>query len=342
MAVVKTAERWVCDLFFKNKRLDEGYVTAVWDLNRDPMSFDFAWFLVGAELFSKKNGKDSFFVNFIRSSDAVEIGPPGQRIIDVSEVHWRFENIVLPLINLFPACIGHSVVPKTQNLSKTLKGKLVYPEFYDGKYTPSSDHHRDVCLSKEKFLGFRAPLQGIRSIKSWKKANKITKNIVTITLRQYDYDQVRNSNVFEWVKFANLVFKQGLTPVFIPDTYACFELDDRLDGFIVFQDPCWNLGLRMALYEESYLNFFVSNGPVAIAMLNKKIKVIYIKLSVEDSLESGIDVYENRGLKVGQRRYDFAEEYQVLSWEEDSFENIRDEFYRFLKEYPPPDISTLR
>ena len=42
----------------KNKSyIDADEVLAVYDLNSQPITFDFAYFLVGAEVFAKQNGK---------------------------------------------------------------------------------------------------------------------------------------------------------------------------------------------------------------------------------------------------------------------------------------------
>ena len=39
------------------------------------------------------------------------------------------------------------------------------------------------------------------------------------------------------------------------------------------------------------------------------------------------------GLKPDQRRYDFAEAFQWLSWKRDSFENIKSEFLEFESQF---------
>jgi hypothetical protein len=339
MTSIKIAKRWIFSFSSKGNESDDDYLTAVYDLNAYPTTFDFVYFLVAAELFANKHGKNSFAVLIVQRKSVLE-DEIYKAVIDEHNVQWRFENIILQMISLYPVCIGYSVLPKTSNVSEEIKGRLVYPEFYDGTYTPAN-FYREVYLSKNKFTGLFAPVQGIKQINLWKDANGITSNIVTITLRQSDYDKVRNSNIDEWVKFAQLIKGEGFTPVFVPDTDICFERDQRLDGFIVFRDPCWNMGLRMALYEEAYLNYFVPNGPSVIAIFNKKVKGICMKYAVPGSLQSTNKVFKERGLRIGQRKYDFPEASQVLSWETDNFENICDEFYKFLAAYPKSSKSIL-
>ena len=330
LATVKKSKRWVGGGFFENESHDQDYVTAIYDLNSNAITFDFAHFLMGAELFSRKNGKASFLVWFVQESNDLEKDETYNSIVDECSVKWRFENIVLPLINLCPACVGYSVLPKMMNISEAVKGKLVYPDLYDGKYTPGMDYKDIYILARQgEFVGLRASAQGLRYIKSWRDANSLTGKIVTITIRSYGYDTNRNSNIGEWVKFAELIKAKDFMPVFVPDTDVCFERDHRLDGFIVFREPCWNLGLRMALYEDASLNFFVSNGPAGIAQLNKSVRYVCMKTIVPNSLHATEELFKDRGVKIGQRKYDFAEEYQILSWSEDSAENILDEFNRF-------------
>ena len=309
-------------------------MTAVYDLNFCPPTFDIAFFLVAAELFAKKNGKSSFVVLLVPSNNDTEKNKEYHSVVDDNSIQWRIENIALPLIGLYPACIGHSMLPKSSNVSRALKAKQVYPEFYDGKFAPY-DFYREVIHTKNKFTGFRASAQAFRYLDSWKRTNTITGKIVTITLRKYGYDLARNSYIEEWVKFADYIRMEGFTPVFVPDTDTSFESDKRLDNFIVFRDPCWNLGLRMALYEESYLNFVPTGGPSALAHLNSKTKSICMKYSVPGTQSSRENLKE-KGVRDGQRQFDFAEGYHALVWEEDTFENIREEFNRFLASQSEP------
>ena len=332
MVAFKKANRRLKAIFFEEKKSVTNYVTAVYDLNASPITYDFAFFLAAAELFALKNKKNDFIVLFVPRRDDHIVEEKYLSAIDKENIKWRFENIILPLMSIYPACIGHSILPKISDASEAIKGKLLYPEFYSESF-PAGDYYWDVVTSKNKFFGFSASIQGKRHIESWKKLNQITDKIVTITLRQYSYDSIRNSKVDEWVKFAQFIREKGFTPVFIPDTDACFEHDRRLDGFIVFEAPCWNLGIRMALYEEVDLNFFTPNGPASISQLNRKAASIFMKTVVPGSSESIPEVYIKRGVSVGQKTYDlFEDHFRVLSWKDDTFENIREEFNRFLAE----------
>jgi hypothetical protein len=343
MVAFKKTNRRLKTIFFQKKKDDNDYVTAVYDLDVAPITYDFAYFLAAAELFALKNNKRTFIVLFIhQGDDKIENEVSGKyrstlvvqknEKYDVETFIWRFENIILPLMSIYPACIGHSILPKKSETSEAIKGKLLYPEFYSERF-PVADYYREVYASKNKFFGFSALIQGKRYIESWKKLNKITGKVVTITLRQNNWDPVRNSKLEEWIKFAQFVRKKGFTPVFIPDTESCFEHEPRLDGFIVFETPCWNLGIRIALYEEADVNFFTPAGPAAVANLNRNAASIVMKYFVQGSMFTSAETFSKAGVSIGQKTFDlFEDHFQILSWKDDTFENICEEFNRFLAE----------
>ena len=343
MVAFKKTNRRLKTIFFQEKKDVNDYITAVYDLNVAPITYDFAYFLAAAELFALKNKKSAFIVLFVpQSEDKIEnevsdkyrstIVKQENSEYDVQTFKWRFENIIFPLMSIYPACIGHSLLPKKSDASEAIKGKLLYPEFYSERF-PAADYYREVYASKNKFFGFSALIQGKRYIESWKKLNKITGKIVAITLRQNNWDPSRNGKVDEWVKFAEFIKEKGYTPIFIPDTEACFERESRLDDFIVFEAPCWNIGIRMALYEEVDLNFFTVSGTAAIAVLNRNVSSIMMKTLVPDSMHASVKTFSDVGVSLGQKTYDlFEDHFQVLSWKDDTFENIREEFNKFLAE----------
>jgi hypothetical protein len=339
MNAIKAAEAEMKLRIRKHHFPDESckYLTAIYDLNVHPITYDFSYFLAGAELYANKQGKSKFFVWIVlRDGRARDVGLY-ERIVDQDNLNWRFDNILLPLIPLCAACIGYAVVTSLPHNEETLKYEPTYPEFYGKRYNPSFDY-RDFFLMAKKyhFDGLCASMQGIKYIKNWRDENSIHKPIVTITIRNYGYDQGRDSQVSEWITFARLISENGFAPVFLPDTDESFKHDQKFDDFLVFREPCWNIGLRIALYEKSYLNFFVPSGPGALAQLNKRVSYICMKMNAMNSLWASKEMYKDRGIEFGMRKYSFASNNQVLSWKEDLFENICEEFYDFVAANPIP------
>ena len=316
------------DMFSARKDENDDLI-AVYDLSSNPITFDFAFVLAAAESLAIKQGRDSFFVYIVRKENDAFKGSPYSSIVDEESLKWRLENIIIPLISLYPKCIGYSILAKEENINLLDKERLIYPRFYSANYAPVMDYKEIFSLLKEdKFIGFSASKQGIRYIKSWLKEKNITRPVVTITLRNYKFDTLRDSNFEQWVKFAKWLIKEGFDPVFIPDTESCFIREERLDDFFVFRESSWNLGLRLALYEESYLSFVIG-GPASIAQLNRKVRYISMINIIEGSPLSSRKIFKKMEMKIGEN-FDFAKWYQVLSWKKDSFDNITQEFQGFL------------
>ena len=74
--------------------------------------------------------------------------------------------------------------------------------------------------------GLRASNQGLRYIENWYTKNKIDIPVVSITIRQYEFDKARNSNIKAWVKFAHYLKDSGYFPVIVPDTESAFNTQD--------------------------------------------------------------------------------------------------------------------
>ena len=308
---------------------------AVYDLNFESITFDFAHFLAAAETFGKNHGKSKLFVIFVQKDPSVQGSGEYLSVVSEDSQQWRFNNIIVQLAQLYPACTGYSVVPHNSEILNFIPNELIYPAGYSATYKPIMDYAEVFPLLDLKlFSGFHAPKQGLDYILKWQKLNNIVRPMVVITLRQYGYDVTRNSNIEEWVKFAHWVKGQGFTPIIIPDTDACWVPNNLFDDFIVFVEPCWNLGLRMALNELAFVNLSYCSGAAAICSLSKKPRYISLNPDIEDSIEGTSAKRSLYGLTHGQRGYNFAEPHQFFSWKLDSFENIQDEFMEFQKNCP--------
>lgn len=310
-------------------------VIVVYDLNYAPITFDFAHFLAAADSYGRKNGRDKLFVLFIQKKiEPLLVDEIYTSIVSHDSQKWRLNNIVLQLVQIYPSCIGYSFLPDDVEISNYIDNRFVYPVGYSSSYKPGIDYKEVFRLLNLKlFDGFRASQQGLIYIRAWMKSQNISNPMVVITIREYGYDAARNSNIQEWIKFSHWAKSEGFNIVFVPDTDACWVPNELLNDFIIFNEPCWNLGLRMALNELAFVNLFSYNGPASICTLNKRARTIIFFPVIEESLQANSSVISQFELINGQRRYDFAESYQFLSWRRDDFENIRDEFLEFNQVY---------
>ena len=143
---------------------------AVYDLSSNSISYDFAFFLAAAESYSIKKGCTSFFVNIIRVENDAFNGSAYSEIFDEESLKWKLDNIIIPLISLYPKCSGYKISPRYENIQLLPQEKIIYPQFYSANYSPTLDYKEIFLILKEnKFTGFRASKQGIRYINLWLK-----------------------------------------------------------------------------------------------------------------------------------------------------------------------------
>ena len=175
------------------------------------------------------------------------------------------------------------------------------------------------------FEGIRATKQGLRYVDKWIKANNINKPIVTITIRDYGYDKVRNSNLDAWSRFSTYLDGSGYCPVIIPDIDGD-DVDQTYftDGFI-YKEAAWNMMLRMALYERVYLNFVVGGGPERLLAFNPKCNYIAMNLFPKGCVVDIKEASKQIGFVVGPN-YKFATKNHKLVYDTDSYDNIVSEF----------------
>jgi hypothetical protein len=89
---------------------------------------------------------------------------------------------------------------------------------------------------------------------------------VTITLREALHDAPRNSRTENWLRFARDLRDAGERVIFLRDTSRA---DEPLEDFETYPTASRNLQIRLALYSQAKQNFFVSNGPVTLAMFSE-------------------------------------------------------------------------
>jgi hypothetical protein len=85
--------------------------------------------------------------------------------------------------------------------------------------------------------------------------------VVSITLREAKYQPHRNSNLPEWLKFADWLKERGEQVVFVRDTD---KAEEELEGYDTLPEASLDLDVRMALYQQAKMNYFVSNGPAVM------------------------------------------------------------------------------
>ena len=319
-----------------SQKLNADNLNVFYDLNIEPNTFgDFISFLVEAEIFGNQHDKNKLFLWIIPKE--IEISEDDDNLTKVLGVHnweWRIFNVLVPMISLHPSYIGHALLPKGASINAIVNNDLRYPDGFSDNYRPRLPDYlirRENCTNNS-FRGLSAPAQGKKYISDWSESLECNQKLISITIRDYDFDTSRNSNIGEWLKFADWLESKNYKPVFVPDAGLAWGLDKRLKHHTIFRDVCWNVPLRMALYEECALNYFYSNGCANLAMFGKKVPSIVMMPVLADSIFF-YEPFVIHDPEIDPRRLAFAEQNQWWSTKIDTFENLTEEFLEYEKLY---------
>lgn len=145
---------------------------------------------------------------------------------------------------------------------------------------------------------------------------------VTITLREAEHWPHRNSNIPEWLKFAEYLEDQGERVLFIRDTA---HANEKITGYEIYPEASIDINVRLALYEQSKCNLFVSNGPHSLAVFGTRPWLAFIEVDPNSPCEvekpqfwqqyHGIDPLKNEQLP-------WSRPDQRIIWKRDSYENL--------------------
>ena len=323
---------------FKKETEDE-LLYLIYDLEVCDITYHFANRLMDAEFEAKKQRKKGFVVVIVPRSTSILPDMSFKEydsVIDDESKVWRLQNVIMPLIALSPCCRGTHVLPQRDDVFEFVKNHEVYPYLYDGvnlRAPGGSDLMYEKLDRPNLIEGLRALPQGLKYVQDWLQSNRIQTPVVTITLRTSPFDTPRNSDIAAWSKFASYLLVSGYHAVIILDTDDAFVTESAFEGVSIFRECSWNMGLRAAIYETAFLNFFVPNGPATLAIFNPSCSYINMNMLPAGSIVTNEEAYKAVGHKIGDN-YKFATDQQRLCWKPDTFENIKVEFDRFVSEHP--------
>jgi hypothetical protein len=321
--------------FFGPVRRDTRYLRAVYDLEVSPNTYDFACFLVAAEIEATQRGLPGYEIVLLPKYRPDLYEHDYAKVVDDFSQQWRVQALLVPLAHLSDRCKGILVAKDRKIATDYIAGQRVYPELYGSWTLRGIDYVEFYRRSAEaQFEGLSASEHARRAVSRWLAARKISKPQIVITLRGYGHDPARDSSIPDWQRLSRYVAELGFQPIIIPD--ADVATDDPSGGAfegLHFLEACWNLDLRMAVYEAAYLNLFVNNGPAQLAALNRRCRYIIFKWATIRSPLATIEYHKGRGMEPGEP-FAFALPWQRLVWEEDSFAIMAQHVKAFVDEYP--------
>lgn len=300
-----------------------------YDLEVSPVTFDFSWALALAEQQRKNKGLKNLQVVFVPGEyhGLRQEAPDYETRVDYFMRIWRRNEILYPMCDLIPSCLGITVCA-TRREASILCNKVrpnISPDRYSVTFPIATSTRYLLKNTSQDIMSFESTLQARRYIQQWLTHRLKNRKLITITLRNTLYLPARNSNLLAWYSFVKELDTQEYFPVFLSDTDSAMDkLSNEFNEFLFFNEPAWNLNLRAALYEMSYLNLGVNNGVMALCWLNAKCRYITFKMILPET--SQIDeAMKPHGFKIGQS-LPFSGVYQKWVWENDDFGIILREF----------------
>lgn len=228
----------------------ERVLTAVYDLQVSPPTYEVFTFLAEAERHRAANGYDSI--------DLVFAPGPMHGFRD----DWLPPSPAERAAMLHRICVaGARLLPSVRNVHVMKQRAHLQGEFFPTDWT--NDRPRFLYGPSFQKNG-HACLEATQAARD-EIARRYHQPYATITLREAEYWPNRNSTRDAWQCAATFLQNEGVPPVIIPDTHG-----QGLDGFENFTPAAWDIDLRLALYEGATLNLGVANGPMALCMFGKK------------------------------------------------------------------------
>jgi len=321
-------------------------LTAFYDLKVSPITFDFLWFLVGADVLRREIGLSRIHVVIVPGphEGLRREEPTYEKTVDLEARRWRVHNILVGAAPLLPSCSTLSILGSRDEavFLRNRIGHRVYPRLYEPEL-PIPHHPRDTldaARQQPRQIGvLRATVQGLRYVDRWLSIRSKGRRVLTITLRDYDFGRDRSSNTPAWAEFCRRLDETRYFPVFVLDTEKTLEhLSPLLHGFSHFPETSWNLGLRMALYERAWLNLGVNNGPMGLCWLNDRTRYLTFKMVTPSVPQATSKAFVGLGFEPDQS-LPFATPLQRWVFEDDSLDVIERHFLAMAEAIEATEVS---
>lgn len=331
--LVRVFKKLIRLTIFKKKKAKKKKIIAICDLNYVPFTYNFGQFLL---LLSKQISINNYYdikllfiwpskekIDFLKKNYPLETLPPVN--IDEKEMKWRFDNLIFPMINLFPINFDSiEIIYNNREKFINYDDCDIFPKNYTNQ-TPRGFNEKELFKLSDKEIevnGQRTGLKSNKLVKDFFCLFKIDPNkTITITLRNYGFDKSRNSNIEVWEKFALYLKQKKINVIFVPDTENLWENKFLSKNFYYLPEFSINLNLRFSLYESVKFNFFTSSGPGGQSTYSaKKINYAMYRCQVKDN--SIINTEENLKVMGKKKQPNFISSNQYYIHEDESFESL--------------------
>lgn len=263
-----------------------------YDLSQCPASWDFFAWLMNMQYYRKDVGNPELLVHFKSGpNEGFRAHEPAK--VPIEQKQRMLNNICKALLPLFNA---KETAEEGLSISMPYTLRTSVEAYRKTGFLPDMVIPGEEVVWAEQYRG-----------------------VFTITLRESDYWPERNSNLQEWLKFAD---QCGERVMFVRDTKMA---DQGLGDREICRQPSLDIAKRLALYRVAKMNLFVSNGPFCLALADPTIAYICFIKPIE-SYRVNTDPWwrKNIGIGLGEQ-YPWATKWQKIVVCEDTCENIANE-----------------
>jgi hypothetical protein len=283
-------------------------LTAFYDLQYGPVSFDFVTWLVLAMKERDARGHDGMHVVIVPKEDGLGGFSRHWGKHDEAATRWRLWHIVVASCPLAGATV--TVAASRAQAERMKSEPYWWPEGKAHFMGPLIQAARNG----EAIPKLRATEAAKRYVSSW---IGVSPKLVTLTIRNQSTDHERNSELRNWERLRDLAVAAGCSVVWLDDANVALS-DGR--GYAEL-DP----DLRLALYERAAMNFIGNNGPQELLKFSGAPYII-VGLALTDGWKDHFRKYFD--MKPGEQ-LPWARKDQRMVYEPDSFDVMRCEFEKW-------------
>lgn len=313
--------------------LSDRVLVAVYDLAVEPVSYDLVWFLAEADLERRRLGLSGGHLVVAPGwgGGLRDEAPVYDSVLDLDRRQYRLQQLLLPLVGLFPAWTGVTVAATRHDAARLTGSALhLWPAAYQ-PLNPRPQHDRSpahilaAARAGEEVRGLAAPPAVIERVAARLDELARGRRVISLTLRDYGFRPERNSDRAAWLAFAQGLDSDRYCPVWVPDTDTVLGPQPDLPHGAVMVEAAMDVHVRAALYQCSFLNLGINNGPMSLCYFMPDSRYLAFKMVNEAAAETSRAFLERRGVVLG-RDFPFAGPHQHLVWEPDTLAVIRREF----------------
>ncbi|MBL4827720.1 MAG: hypothetical protein JKY66_08425 [Spongiibacteraceae bacterium] len=286
-----------------------------YDLQVSPSYFDFMTFLQIAELHRIRYKHEKMNVIFVPGPNQ---GFRHDTLRTPENNALMMRNVLIPACHLVKSCSSVNWLPNRETAHAFMIGSNgIFPRNYSVE-TPVAEYLEPSLLTSmlrgERLSLFTAPEDYQKMAKAYLSNIAGDKKVITLTLRESPHDDSprRRANIPEWDKFFKEIDRDIYQPIIVRDTVMMFANDGVLSDYPHSTMAANNLLFRTALYQQSYINCFMTNGPFACSRLSGS-NTLKFKL-IDDTIpatstqwwKTFIGVIQGEQMPVSQQNFRYA------------------------------------